>query len=107
MWVPLSVLCVDCFAVSLWSLCSRGFIFGDKAWFFVFFVVVGFASIMSRSAERRVGRFACCTCFAVLRVDLKLGSGWLVLLVVVRFCVMLLQFGIFGNWVLSINFLVS
>jgi hypothetical protein len=31
----------------------------------------------------------------------------LVLLVVVRFCVMLLQFGIFGNWVLSINFLVS
>ena len=58
------------------SLCSRRCIFGDKAWFFVFFVVVGFALSVLRSScpmrQHWVSGGSTVLRFAVLRVDLKL-----------------------------------
>ena len=97
MWVPLSVLCVDCFAVSLWSLCSRGFIFGDKAWFFAFFVVVGFALSVLRSScpmrQHWVSGGSTVLRFAVLRVDLKLV---VVRLIVVASLVLVCVLGVLG-----------
>ena len=73
MWVPLSVLCVGYFVASLWSLCSRGFIFGDKALVFVF-CVVGFAFFTS-ALLRAHGR----------AIHLPLSGGWGVARYVVGF----------------------